>query len=139
MYAHHQQRSDLLAQTSLGLAGARLRAWPSEAEAIAPGDQPVAADFTSPALSVTKQDEQAALRQYAATLLTEPTTEATVVATPVKKPESSDRLSPFSMAAMLLLAGCVFLVVIPPVGVTFLLCAVLPLIWGAGTTALGSS
>lgn len=93
---------------------------------------------TAPA-GATKEDEQAALRQYAATLLTEASTEATTASAPEAKPVPDDRLSPFTMAAMLLLAGCIFLVVIPPVGVTFLLCAVLPLIWGAGTAALGSS
>jgi hypothetical protein len=88
---------------------------------------------------LTKQEEQAALRNYAATLLSEATAETTAVPVPVAKQTQSDRVSPFTMAAMLLLAGCIFLVVIPPVGVTFLLCAVLPLIWGAGTAALGSS
>jgi hypothetical protein len=96
--------------------------------------------YVDSALSAGSElDEQAALRIYAATLLSEESTETAKSAPSVVEPVSSDRISPFTMAAMLLLAGCIFLVVIPPVGVTFLLCAVLPLIWGAGTAALGSS
>jgi hypothetical protein len=120
------------------MAGAPLPSWPVE-PVVTVADQDSEAHAAAPqAPAVVPQDEQAALRQYAATLLNEASTE-TAVAAPPRKSASSDRLSPFSMAAMLLLAGCIFLVVIPPVGVTFLLCAVLPLIWGAGTAAFGSS
>lgn len=136
--AQHQRRGDT-AQVSLGMAGVPLGHWPTGSSQC--HEVVEAAAESAKSASATKQDEQAALRQYAATLLTEASTEVTppVVAAPAATDEMSERLSPFSIAAMLLLAGCIFLVVIPPVGVTFLLCAVLPLIWGAGTTALGSS
>lgn len=133
--AHNQPRGDT-SRVSLGMAGVPLPRWPIEPVQHS-GTETVEA--AQPAVA-TKQDEQAALRQYAATLLTEASTETKPeAAAPVSRKEQAEGVSPFSIAAMLLLAGCIFLVVIPPVGVTFLLCAVLPLIWGAGTTALGSS
>ena len=139
---HNQQRSDA-AQVSLGFASVPLPRWPVSKSALVEPEQRPGTDSVQPATpaGLTTQDEQAALRHYAATLLTEATAEATSIAAPVAKQVESDpdRVSPFTMAAMHLLAGCIFLVVIPPVGVTFLLCAVLPLIWGAGTAALGSS
>jgi hypothetical protein len=138
---HNQRTGDAAAQVSLGFASVPLSGWPGSTSALVDTEQRTGTErvaSASPAVA-TKQDEQAALRHYAATLLTEASTEAAALTAPVAKPEQDERLSPFTMAAMLLLAGCIFLVVIPPVGVTFLLCAVLPLIWGAGTAALGSS
>lgn len=97
------------------------------------------------------QMDQAALRKYAATLLSdasEATKRSMKASTPPSTAQvqpqraytgSTDRVSPFTMAAMLMFAGLLFLFVIPPVGLTFLLCAVLPLIWGAGSTAVKSS
>jgi hypothetical protein len=122
------------------MAGAPLPSWPVETGITVDAEQRRETHITETVQTagVVPQDEQAALRQYAATLLNEASTE-TLIAAPSRNSVPADRLSPFSMAAMLLLAGCIFLVVIPPVGVTFLLCAVLPLIWGAGTAALGSS
>ena len=133
--AQNLRKGGTSSHVSLGMAGKPLPSWPVEPVATATADQRYENHVTEP---VAELDEQAALRQYAATLLNEATTEKTVVAPP-KPSAPADRLSPFSMAAMLLLAGCIFLVVIPPVGVTFLLCAVLPLIWGAGSAALGES
>jgi hypothetical protein len=94
------------------------------------------------------QQDQAALRKYAATLLTDaseatrqsrkPSSAAPIAEAPAQPTyaSSSDRLSPFTMAAMLMFAGLLFLFVIPPVGLTFLLCAVLPIVWGAGSTVM---
>ena len=138
--AQNLRRGGTSSPVSLGMAGKPLPSWPVEPVAAATADQRYETHVTEPVPSAGAEplDEQAALRQYAATLLNEATVEKTVAA-PAKQLPPPDRLSPFSMAAMLLLAGCIFLVVIPPVGVTFLICAVLPLIWGAGTAALGSS
>lgn len=136
---HNQRRGDAVTPASLGFAGVPLPRWPKETSSLVESAQcqgTERVESASPAVT-TNQDEQTALRNYAATLLSEASTSA--MATPVAKPARTDKVSPFTMAAMLLLAGCIFLVVIPPVGVTFLLCAVLPLIWGAGTAALGSS
>lgn len=136
--AQNLRKGGTSSHVSLGMAGKPLPSWPVEPMAAA--DQRYETHATEPLTPAgVEMDEQAALRQYAATLLNEATTEKTVVAPTPQPAVPADRLSPFSMAAMLLLAGCIFLVVIPPVGVTFLLCAVLPLIWGAGTAALGSS
>lgn len=78
------------------------------------------------------------LRQQAATLLGDRSDieKRQRTAPAAAEPE---KISPFVMAAMLLLAGLIFLMVIPPVGVTFLLCAVLPVLWGAGSAVLKSS
>lgn len=99
--------------------------------------EPSRTDETSAARHATKAEEGAALRKYAATLLSDASGTATnsAIAPATVK---SDKVSPFAMAAMLLVAGLVFLMVIPPVGVTFLLCAVLPIIWGAGSAVLKS-
>ncbi len=137
---HNQRRGDAGAPASLGFAGVPLARWPMQTSRLIDAEQRQETEYVDSAMPAgSRQDEQAALRYYAATLLSEESTETANSAVPVASPVPSDRISPFTMAAMLLLAGCIFLVVIPPVGVTFLLCAVLPLIWGAGTAALGSS
>jgi hypothetical protein len=106
-------------------------------QALRADDAPTAqADDAPMARLVTKEEERAALRKSAATLLTDASAATKTAVAPV--PAEQEKLSPFAMAAMLLLAGIVFLMVIPPVGVTFLLCAVLPIIWGAGSAVLKS-